>query len=91
MKTVPLTPGTEALARRLAWFEEPAQALSDTIRFVGRHEYFAWFHDQRRFSRVERQGNAGDRRCPLMGLLDGWPIHASAAAMTGTPAIGSIP
>ncbi|MBF0263413.1 MAG: hypothetical protein HQL97_16430 [Magnetococcales bacterium] len=34
MKTVPLTPDTEALARRLVWFEEPEEALSDTCRFV---------------------------------------------------------
>lgn len=34
MKTIPLTPDTEALARRLVWFEEPAEALSDTFRFV---------------------------------------------------------
>ncbi len=34
MKTIPLTPDTEALARRLLWFEEPAEALSDTFRFV---------------------------------------------------------
>ena len=34
MKTIPLTPDTEALARRLVWFEEPAEALSDTVRFV---------------------------------------------------------
>jgi hypothetical protein len=34
MKAVPLTPETEALARRLVWFEEPAEALSDTARFV---------------------------------------------------------
>jgi hypothetical protein len=34
MKPIPLTPETEALARRLVWFEEPAQALSDTFRFV---------------------------------------------------------
>lgn len=34
MKTIPLTPATEALARRLVWFEEPAQALTDTFRFV---------------------------------------------------------
>ena len=33
MKTIPVTPITEALARRLVWFEEPAQALSDPIRF----------------------------------------------------------
>ena len=34
MKTIPLTPETEALARRLVWFEEPQEALSDTFRFV---------------------------------------------------------
>jgi hypothetical protein len=34
MKTIPLTPDTEALARRLVWFEPPAEALSDVSRFV---------------------------------------------------------
>jgi hypothetical protein len=34
MKTIPLTPDTEALAHRLVWFEPPAEALSDTARFV---------------------------------------------------------
>jgi hypothetical protein len=34
MKTIPLTPDTEALARRLVWFEAPPQALSDTTRIV---------------------------------------------------------
>ncbi len=34
MKSIPLTPDTEALARRLVWFEEPTEALSDTARFV---------------------------------------------------------
>jgi hypothetical protein len=34
MKSLPLTPDTEALARRLVWFEEPQEALSDTFRFV---------------------------------------------------------
>jgi hypothetical protein len=34
MKTIPLTPDTEALARRLIWFEPPSEALSDTFRFV---------------------------------------------------------
>ncbi|MEO5362619.1 MAG: hypothetical protein H7838_03220 [Magnetococcus sp. DMHC-8] len=34
MNTIPLTPDTEALARRLVWFEEPEEALSDTGRFV---------------------------------------------------------
>jgi hypothetical protein len=34
MKTIPLTPQTEALARRLIWFEDPADALADTVRFI---------------------------------------------------------
>jgi hypothetical protein len=34
MKAIPLTPGTSALARRLVWFEEPAEALSDPVRFI---------------------------------------------------------
>ncbi len=34
MKLIPLTPVTEALERRLLWFEQPAEALSDTFRFV---------------------------------------------------------
>ncbi|MGA2290135.1 MAG: hypothetical protein ABSG20_16970 [Bradyrhizobium sp.] len=34
MKGIPVTPYTEALARRLVWFEEPQEALSDTFRFV---------------------------------------------------------
>lgn len=34
MKPIPLTPETEQLARRLVWFEEPADALADPVRFV---------------------------------------------------------
>jgi hypothetical protein len=34
MKMLPLTPDTEALARRLIWFEDPSEALSDTVRLV---------------------------------------------------------
>jgi len=34
MKSIPLTPDTEALARRLIWFEPPSEALSDTFRFM---------------------------------------------------------
>jgi len=34
MNPIPLTPETEAVARRVVWFEPPAQALSDPIRFM---------------------------------------------------------
>ena len=34
MKPIPLNPETEALARRIVWFEAPAAALADPIRFM---------------------------------------------------------
>ena len=34
MIPIPLTPETEALARRIVWFEPPAEALADPIRFM---------------------------------------------------------
>ncbi len=34
MKPIPLTPETEAVARRVVWFEEPATAIADPIRFM---------------------------------------------------------
>ncbi|MDB5971029.1 MAG: hypothetical protein JWQ90_3479 [Hydrocarboniphaga sp.] len=34
MKPIPLTPETEAVARRVIWFESPAEALDDPIRFM---------------------------------------------------------
>ncbi len=35
MKPIPLDPETEAVARRVVWFEEPVEALCDPIRFDG--------------------------------------------------------
>jgi hypothetical protein len=34
MKPIPLNAETEPVARRLVWFEEPAEALADPIRFM---------------------------------------------------------
>jgi hypothetical protein len=34
MRSVPLNPETEALARRLVWFKPPDQALADPVRFM---------------------------------------------------------
>ncbi len=34
MKPIPLNPQTEAIARRLIWFQSPADALVDPIRFM---------------------------------------------------------
>jgi hypothetical protein len=34
MTPIPLTPETEAVARRVIWFEAPAEALADPVRFM---------------------------------------------------------
>ncbi len=34
MKAIPFNPETEAVARRVIWFEDPAEALRDPIRFM---------------------------------------------------------
>lgn len=34
MKPIPLNSETEAVARRVVWFEPPAQALADPVRFM---------------------------------------------------------
>jgi hypothetical protein len=34
MKPIPHNRETDALARRLIWFESPGEALSDTVRFM---------------------------------------------------------
>jgi len=34
VKPIPLTPETARIARRIVWFEKPADALSDPVRFL---------------------------------------------------------
>jgi hypothetical protein len=34
VRSIPLNSATEAIARRVVWFQEPAQALSDPVRFM---------------------------------------------------------
>jgi hypothetical protein len=34
MKPIPLNPETEKVARRVIWFEPPAKALADPVRFM---------------------------------------------------------
>jgi hypothetical protein len=34
VKPIPLNPETEAVARRVVWFEPPEAALSDPVRFL---------------------------------------------------------
>jgi hypothetical protein len=34
LKPIPLNPDTETVARRIIWFEPPATALADPVRFM---------------------------------------------------------
>jgi hypothetical protein len=34
MKNIPINPETEAVARRVIWFESPAEALANPVRFM---------------------------------------------------------
>jgi len=34
MKPIPLNPETVEVARRIVWFEDPAEALADPVRFM---------------------------------------------------------
>lgn len=51
MKPIPLNLETEAIARRVIWFETPAQALSDPIRFMAYAMASATHEDMRALRR----------------------------------------
>jgi hypothetical protein len=71
MNTIPLTPETEALARRLVWFEQPSEALTDTCRFAAYAFAQASHNDMqllRRFLNDNDLREALDRAPP--GIID---------------------
>lgn len=47
MKSIPLTPQTAAVARRIVWFEPPEKALSDPVRFMAYAMRYALPEDMR--------------------------------------------
>jgi hypothetical protein len=47
MKPIPLNLETEQVARRVVWFEPPAEALSDPIRFMAYAMSYAVHGDMR--------------------------------------------
>ncbi|HTV78932.1 MAG TPA: hypothetical protein VMF03_11780 [Steroidobacteraceae bacterium] len=47
MKPIPLTEETAAVARRVIWFESPAQALSDPVRLLAYAMTYATHEDMR--------------------------------------------
>ncbi|HEX3989578.1 MAG TPA: hypothetical protein VHX39_00255 [Acetobacteraceae bacterium] len=51
MKPIPLTRETRAVARRVVWFETPAEALADPIRFMAYAMAYATHEDMKRLRR----------------------------------------
>jgi hypothetical protein len=47
MKPIPLNPETEHVARRVIWFEPPAEALADPVRFMTYAARYATHADMR--------------------------------------------
>jgi hypothetical protein len=47
MKPIPLTRETRAVARRVVWFEAPAEALADPIRFMAYAMAYATHEDMK--------------------------------------------
>ncbi len=60
MKPIPLTPETKALARRLVWFEDPADALADPIRFVAYALESATHEDMQTLGRFLTEADIGE-------------------------------
>lgn len=47
MRTLPITPQTTQVARRIIWFEEPEKALADPVRFMAYAMTYAHHSDMR--------------------------------------------
>jgi hypothetical protein len=79
VKPIPLNPETEAIARRVVWFEEPAEALEDPIRFMAyamRHAVHDDMKVLRRYVSDEDFREARDKAPP--GIID--PLSYAAVA-----------
>jgi len=71
VKPIPLNPETEAVARRVVWFEEAAEALEDPIRFMAYAMKHATHEDMRvlrRYVSDEDFREALDKAPP--GIID---------------------
>jgi len=51
IKPLPQTSGLKQIARRVIWFEEPVQALEDTVRFLAYAMRYASFRDMKHLRR----------------------------------------
>jgi len=71
VRQIPLTPETARIAKRIVWFEPPAAALSDPVRFMAYAMARASYEDMRvirRFVSAEEFIEALDRAPP--GIID---------------------
>ncbi len=71
MRELPLNPETEAVARRIIWFEGPAEALADPIRLMAYAMSYATHEDMkiiRKYVSDEEFREALDRAPP--GIID---------------------
>jgi len=71
MKPIPLNPDTEKVARRVIWFEPPAEALADPVRFMAYAMSHGRYEDLqviRRHVSLEDFGEALDHSPP--GIID---------------------
>ena len=71
MKPIPLTPEIEAAVRRIVWFESPAEALEDPVRFMAYAMTYATHEDMkllRRYVSEEDFREALDHAPP--GIID---------------------
>ncbi|HLW92984.1 MAG TPA: hypothetical protein VKS78_17005 [Roseiarcus sp.] len=60
MKTVPLNDETEAVARRLMWFESAAEALSDSVRLLA-YAFARAMHEEMKALRAYLDGGRSSR------------------------------
>jgi hypothetical protein len=71
MKEIPLNPETAAVAQRIVWFESPADALSEPVRFMAYAMTYATHEDMkviRRYVSDEDFLEALDKARP--GIID---------------------
>ncbi len=71
MKQIPLNRETEAIARRIVWFEPPDEALEDPIRFIAyamRHATHDDMRALRRYVSDDEFREALDKAPP--GIID---------------------
>jgi hypothetical protein len=88
MKPIPLNRETEAIARRVVWFEPPAEALEDPIRFMAYAMKHATHDDMkalRRYVSDDDFREALDKAPP--GIIDprSWAYWNSVMGRYPTP------